>query len=121
MNEFSVTVVSDDEAHLEPAVLLCFADRPAGKGLVTYFRTSKGRIDLLRISTQDATPLPYAMGPEEAVSFLKGWLRRLDKTTGWEREPDTDGTTKRGWRVTTDGLDWLGGVSMRTEWIVYGK
>jgi len=69
--------------------------------------------------------LPYAMGVEEVISFVYGWL---GKTKPDYEQPDTDGSVEQGFEITTEGTDWRGGlkfyhsfIAIRPIWIVYEK
>lgn len=76
---------------------------------------------------KNITPLLTPMASAETVAAMVcDWLVAVKDQYG--REPDTDGSTSRGWRIETRrpprlGYEYMGYVTafITPEWIVYGK
>lgn len=67
---------------------------------------------------------PYEYNIQQTIDFAWGWWENNKKPT--EREPDTDGSTKVAFEVSTERCgvgseDWGMFVSVKPIWFVYGK
>lgn len=134
MCKFAVTITSDKDEHIEPAVRLAMAHPVFSSKVVRYYCKPKaGRLELHwgRMSNHpidsSVAKLPYDMGVNDVVALLKGWFLSLDKdrlsldSPFPSPAPDTDGTTVTpGWTITTDKMDPHGVITMETTWIVDG-
>lgn len=117
MSSFKVRVQSDRMEHLRPAVELCMAHSVFSNKNFSHFRTSTGVIVLQWGDSGKAQPLPFQLAtPEQVANFLAAWFQNTDN---FKPEPDTDGTVKPGWILSTE--NYKGGLRMEVEWIVYGK
>jgi hypothetical protein len=66
---------------------------------------------------KDAIPLPFPLnGGDEMARFVSEWLA---KSACYPDEPDTDGSTRKGFRVTHD-YQYVA-ARIKPTWIVYGK
>lgn len=77
---------------------------------------------LLWHEEQNATPLPYPLTLDKAISFVADWLSQAD----YGSQPDHDGSNGKGWRLFTN--DWghvaghhYGIVGVQPAWAMYGK
>lgn len=71
----------------------------------------------------DLTAMPFKLDAEGAADFALRWLDEAE----YPREPDTDGSTEKGWRVHNGQWghphsdNWSSFVAVKPDWIVYGK
>lgn len=110
---------------LETCMKVAFGDVPGGKaeGWKTY--TDEGnRILVLCWSEHSSgmTPLPAPMNAEEAVVFVRSWLRSVP----YPKEPDHDGSNSKGWRVYNEKWGHVRGghydfVAIEPTWLWHGK
>jgi len=129
-NDISIKFIS--KPVFDASMRLAFMDEYESKKPleVIGYRIQKNTMYLFNYKTDSNSGvgfvnLPYAMGVEEVISFVYGWLA---KTKPDYEEPDTDGSVEQGFEITTDGTDWRGGsqfygsfIAIRPIWIVYGK
>lgn len=68
-------------------------------------------------SDADGTKLPFRIKtPQALFEFVSNWLEQADFN---DDQPDTDGSTKRGFCAKNDyGYTML---KIKPEWIIYGK
>lgn len=71
----------------------------------------------------DVIKFPYIFNKQQTIDFAYGWLESVEPN---EPEPDTDGSCKKGFQITTDGTgcgskDWGIFIAIKPVWIVYGK
>jgi hypothetical protein len=83
---------------------------------------AKARLVLYKYESAKATPLPYKMNFEQALSFVQGWLQNA----GYGPQPDHDGSNSKGWRVYNEAWghvndDWAGFVAIEPVWALHGK
>ena len=71
---------------------------------------------------KETQSLPYDLNLEEAIEFIKGWLKKAN----YKSEPGHDGSNKKGWRVFNE--DWghvIGSgyaiLAVQPAWAMYGK
>ena len=75
--------------------------------------------------SKDYVPLPYEMKIQDMVILVSGWLQ---KKAEYGRQPDIDGSVKKGWRIVNHHAE-LGGMSdhwqvaafVQPEWIEFHK
>ena len=70
----------------------------------------------------DRIPFPFMADAAVAAEFAMRWLKECD----YPREPDTDGSTKKGWRVYSERWgriddDHSSIIAVAPLWAVYGK
>lgn len=82
-----------------------------------------GRLILSKYADKEIIKFPYEYTKEQTIQFAWGWLESGVQPTG--REPDTDGSTKIGFEVSSEGTDWQGihgtFIGIKPVWLVYGK
>jgi hypothetical protein len=84
------------------------------------YKIEDGKLYLSKYS-EKCTRLPYDLDLQQTIDFAWGWLE--NNKTPLEKEPDTDGSTKEAFLVTTDVgySDWGIMASVEPIWFVYGK
>lgn len=74
--------------------------------------------------SDDCVKFPYEYNLQQTIDFAWGWWENNQIPT--ERAPDTDGSTKVAWLLTTSKCE-TGGrnfgmfVSIKPIWFIYGK
>ena len=146
MDNRKLDVTSEGEQALGMAVRLAWAGKPGGKAThykivklkekVKYFGNPTDWHDSELVNAEDGTstlillwheeadalPLPYPLEVDEAVTFISGWLKKVERV----EEPDHDGSNGLGWRVFTENWGHVAGhhyaiVGVQPEWAMYGK
>lgn len=85
------------------------SDTENGHPRLTLFWTDN-HIDIARF--------PAPLGAEAAVHVVAAWLDQVK----YGPRPNTDGSTKKGWRVCSPGFQpWQAFVAIEPVWLVYGK
>lgn len=125
---FELVVASDTEADFQAAVKLAVGDR---ERVWLYRLDPQGRhITFLwgAPDTTNAVKLPYSMNAQQAADFAWGWLMQFDWKEFGDQEPDTDGSTTKGFRITVhapiedhDPLRFYSVFCVKPQWMVYGK
>lgn len=104
-SNFQLLVLSDQKKHFDAAMALAFDDCPGGKAEAYCNLDSKTGF-VLYWCAKAATPqreeisiLPYAMGVEDAINFVWGWLKSI-KYEDYDKEPhDGDVVYKKGFKI----------------------
>jgi len=130
-NDIKITYISKHVFEL--ALKLCFTSEYEKDKLETViaYRIHNNTMYLYSYissdqkNTAEIIKFPYTMSLEQVTVFVWGWLENIKPT---EEKPDTDGTVKQGFTITTDGTDWRGGsgfygsfIAIKPTWLVYGK
>mgnify|MGYP001577101372 CR=1 FL=1 len=108
----ALVIEADTETALRAACQLGFTEHSHG---AEAYEVRDGVLRLLWADTE-GTKLPFKLTTPEAVyEFVSRWLAQSE----YGEEPDTDGSTKKGFRAEHD----YGYIFMKfkPEWIVYGK
>ena len=74
-------------------------------------------------SGQDRIPLPTALDAKTMARLILQWLNNL-KDEDFGKQPDIDGSIKRGWKATTQLIgigDHSSVLSVEPKWIIFGK
>lgn len=110
------------EADTDTALLAAITIAMTYQSRYNHFvlKTEEGSVKLLLKWASDTSKVNAFLSelttPEEVLAEAKRWL----KTAAYGPEPDTDGSTKKGFRVMLrDG--WENCLCISPEWIVYGK
>jgi hypothetical protein len=74
--------------------------------------------------SDECEKFPYEYNLQQTIDFAWGWYENNQKPT--ENEPDTDGSTKVAFELTTErsgigSKDWGMFCSVKPIWFVYGK
>lgn len=146
MDNRSIDITSEGEAHLGLALQLAWPGAAGGKathykavGLVekvayygaptSHHATTSHELDsgtptliLFWHEERGSLPLPYALEIDEAIPFVCGWLKKAQRGP----EPDHDGDNGDGWRVFTGAWGSVAGhhysiVAVQPAWAMYGK
>ena len=70
----------------------------------------------------DYVQLPAEFPTTEMAMFIKAWLNNVN----YGKEPDTDGSCKKGWTVYNESWGQVAGryqafVAIEPTWLMYGK
>lgn len=107
-----MVIEADTETALRAACQIAFTEHSHGA------ESYEDRNGVLRLLWADAegTKLPFKLTTPEAVyEFVSRWLEQAE----YDESPDTDGSTKKGFRAEHDhGYVFL---TIKPTWIVYGK
>ena len=73
--------------------------------------------------SKESTKFAYEYGFKQVVDFAWGWYNQSKPS---DKEPDTDGSTGKAWKITTEGCgvgsdDWGMFVKVLPIWFIYGK
>lgn len=146
MDNRTIDIVSEGNKALEMALNIVWANCPGGKAThykivklkeeVEYYGSPTDRhyttlkedkegedtLILLWNEEKGALPLPYFLELEEAINFIKGWLKKAE----YQEQPDHDGSNGKGWRVFNEQWGHVAGhhyaiVGIQPQWAMYGK
>lgn len=146
MDNRTIDLVSEGDKDLEMALTIIWNNCPGGKA--THYKIMKLKrhtqyygepksshyseikedpegmptLILLWHEEKGAQALPYSLELEEAIHFVKGWLKRVE----YDEEPDHDGDNEKGWRVFTEKWGHVAGhhyaiVGIQPQWASYSK
>lgn len=146
MDNRTIDVVSEGNKDLEMALSIIWNNCPGGKA--THYKMMKLKEEyqyygtptnnhyknlnedpegtdtmiLLWHEEKGALELPYALELEDAIHFVKGWLKKIT----YGAEPDHDGDNGKGWRVFTEQWGHVANhsyaiVGIQPKWAYYGK
>lgn len=145
MNNRTIDIVSEGHQDLEMALTIIWNNCPGSKA--THYKIMKLKenfkyygtpishyaevnedpegdetLILLWHEQKDALKLPYPLELEDAIHFVKGWLKKIS----YEEEPNHDGSNGKGWRVFTEQWGHVAGhhyaiVGIQPKWAMYGK
>lgn len=78
----------------------------------------------LSMYSKECTLFPYVFNLQQTIDFAWGWFQANQKPS--EQEPDTDGSTKVAFELTTErsgcgSKDWGMVCSVKPIWFVYSK
>jgi len=128
MEEVEVTVAQTTKEAFAMAMNLVFLDNYSYKGSEKIYKCIGYKIEnnklYLSKYSDKCTKFAYEFNIQQTIDFAWGWWENNKKPTA--EEPDTDGSTKVAWRLTTEGCgvgseDWGMFVSIEPVWFVYGK
>ena len=146
MDNRTIDVTSEGGEHLAMAIRIAFANAPGGKAThyrivklkdkISYYGEPTSRhyenlvedpegdptLILLWHEGRNAIALPYPLEVDEAIAFVSGWLKNVDRG----HQPDHDGDNGHGWRVFTEAWGHVAGehyaiVGVQPAWAMYGK
>lgn len=146
MDNRTIDIVSEGNKSLEMALNIIWTNCPGGKAThykivklketISYYgkptdshyskleedQEGEETLILLWHEEKGAAVLPYPLELEDAISFVKGWL----KNTNYHDEPDHDGSNGKGWRIFTEQWGHVAGhsyaiVGVQPRWAMYGK
>jgi hypothetical protein len=108
-----LVIEADTETALRAACEVVFTEHSCG---CSHYRVDDGTLVLLWGEEKGAKELPFDLDSPKAVEeFVSRWLAQAE----YREEPDTDGSTKRGFRIETAHGYVL--MKVKPTWIVYGK
>jgi len=104
--------------------LLALDNAPFGKEFKCCgYKIINNELFLFRYSDK-CEKFPYEFNLKQTIEFAWGWWENNQKPN--EVEPDTDGSTKVAYEISTErsgvgSFDWGTFVSLKPIWFVYGK
>ncbi len=122
-DNFRCDIQSEGDKHLRAAIGLLWDHAPGNtaegfrvspeKGLIFYWDAK---------SSSGLTKLPFPMTADDALSFVKAWLRGADAG----EEPDHDGSNHKGFRAYNEDWGHVDGdcyafAAFKPFWMMYGK
>jgi len=129
--EIEVTVANTTKEAFEMAMRLVFLDvysydnkSPNNKKCTCNGYVIKDNELFLSYYSKKCTLFPYEYNIQQTIDFAWGWWENNKKPTA--HEPDTDGSTKVAWKLTTQKCgvgsdDWGMFVCVKPIWFIYGK
>lgn len=114
-DNFSLDITSDRASHLVEALIIAFTDRKA----VGYREDPDFGLVLCWTDGGDMTRFPFPLDEVAAMPILTGWLEAQE----YPREPDIDGSCKKGWRLYNNApaWSWRWFVAIKPAWAIYHK
>lgn len=97
-------------------------DKPTGPGGVWGANRASKRLVLFWTPDEVMTPLPAPLGIDDCIPFVTAWLNGAD----YGREPDHDGSNRKGWRVYNEEWGhvagrWQAFAAVEPVWLLIGK
>jgi hypothetical protein len=115
-----VQVAGGTKTEFALALALALANCPGGSP--THYISTPDRLAFFWHEDGATVALPFKMSLELLIKFSLEWLLKSAK---YPDEPDTDGSSKHGFEITTDipeNTGWHYGVcAVKPAWMIYGK
>lgn len=132
MMNVEVTVKNTTKEAFEAAMQLIFLDnysyniqdRTKKDYYCIGYKIGDNELFLSKYSEKCTALFPYKYNVRQTIDFAYGWWENNKKPN--EQEPDTDGSTKVAFEITTKRCgvgseDWGMFVSIKPIWFIYGK
>lgn len=86
---------------------------------ISHWRFTEKSLELLWTEDENSHPLPFRITePSDLAVVISKWLKN---SAAYEDEPDTDGSSKKGYTISNKTNNWRVGCIVKAEWIIYGK